>query len=237
MNTGNSNLDKLLKLFLTLEEKNIALAFNMAKALQLDFEKFLFERYTTIIEMHEVNMDQSREDVVRDFIEMLQRCGNSWLMWYNKVTELPNEIGDFTHVTKLSIYGEPLKYISDGLYRLKNLTDLEIRRSEEGILPTGLYDLLKLTKLHFLGEINHIEEGISGLTELDELQLSFADNVPFPMEICQMSHLNWLILTGSNFKDIPEEISHLYNLSYFGILNSDLTKIPNDLVLPDGRQY
>ena len=85
------------------------------------------------------------------------------------LTELPVEIGQATHVTRLSLRGNALKTLPPEIGALVNLTFLSIADNNLNQLPAEIGNLINLTRLNLKN--NKLTELPLELLELDQLAL------------------------------------------------------------------
>ncbi|MFK7804068.1 MAG: leucine-rich repeat domain-containing protein [Anaerolineae bacterium] len=85
------------------------------------------------------------------------------------LTELPNEIGQATHVTRLSLRGNSLTALPAEIGSLVNLTFLSAADNQLSKLPAEIGQLTSLTRLNLKN--NQLSELPLELLELDQLAL------------------------------------------------------------------
>lgn len=64
---------------------------------------------------------------------------------------------------------------------------------------------------------------------LDDMKAGMKKLDEFPMEVCELTQLNQLILKNNNIKTIPPEIKNLVNLKRLDLSKNELTTLPDEL--------
>lgn len=103
--------------------------------------------------------------------------------------------------------------------------------SLKGDLPEQIGNLTQLTELNlaankFVGAISHSVTKLTGLTELHLNKNRFNT---FPVEICQLEHLEIIHLEDNELTAMPGEVSQMSNLEYLYLDNNQLTALPSGL--------
>jgi Leucine-rich repeat (LRR) protein len=85
----------------------------------------------------------------------------------NKLTELPDSIGNLTNLTNLSIYMNQLTSLPDSIGNLTNLTRLWLYDNELTSLPDSIGNLTNLGYLHIsCNRLTSLPDSIKNLTKL-----------------------------------------------------------------------
>lgn len=103
--------------------------------------------------------------------------------------------------------------------------------SLKGDLPEQIGNLTQLTELNlaankFVGAISHSVTKLIGLTRLDLNRNRFNT---FPVEICQLEHLEAIYLGDNELTALPGEVLQMSNLEYLYLDNNFLTALPSGL--------
>ena len=107
----------------------------------------------------------------------------------DKLTEIPSEIFELTHLQKLNLSGNKINYLPSEISKLEKLTHLDIS----------------------FNELQNLPEEIGKLTKLLELKLSQNQIASLPNNIGSLNSLQILFLDSNRLNDIPEEIINSTN--------------------------
>lgn len=131
------------------------------------------------------------------------------------LTELPAEIGQATHITRLSLRGNALEILPPEIGKLVNLTFLSIADNKLSQLPAEIGQLINLTRLNLKN---------NQLTEL-------------PLELLELDQLALLRLDGNQL-DLPPDIMRKWDrpadiISYY---KEHCLPVPEPIVLSTERK-
>jgi hypothetical protein len=132
-----------------------------------------------------------KEQLPRDKQEILALTTLS--LGWNKLTKIPDSIGNLTNLQELNLYGNQLTEIPESIGNLTNLMTLYVWHNKLIKLPKSIGNLTNLTVLNFGG---------NQLTEI-------------PESIGKLMNLTYLILSGNQIKSLPSELSHLNSITRF----------------------
>ena len=91
---------------------------------------------------------------------------------YNKLTQLPTEIGHLTLLTELSLFDNKLTQLPTEIGNLTNLTYLSLSNNQLTQLPREIGNLTQLTELYlYNNELTQLPSEIGQLTQLNYLDL------------------------------------------------------------------
>jgi len=142
----------------------------------------------------------------------------------------PQEILKLTNLKILNLTVNEIGIIPKDISKLKNLTELYLAGNWNLIEPQNLSqlgELTKLTKLDLNYRIPKDLNFLTGLSNLQYLNLSEIYFLSFPKEILSLENLEYLNLSNSNIRNIPNEIADLKNLTYLNLHGNDSLDIYN----------
>ncbi|MBF0458663.1 MAG: TIR domain-containing protein [Nitrospirae bacterium] len=126
-----------------------------------------------------------------------------------KLTELPQEIGQYQEIVSLNLSNNQLKELPQVIGKLINLQGLYLRNN-------------KLTEL---------PQVIGQLINLHSLDLSNNQLTELPQAIGQLINLQTLYLNNNQLTELPQVIGQLINLQSLSLFNNQLTEVPSELML------
>jgi internalin A len=165
--------------------------------------------------------------------------------------ELPDEVFELVHITRLELHGLNVKskldrlralpflkdiYISECLTKgfpvelagIRQIEKLSIASNEITRLPAQLNDWLSITYLN-LGDCEHISHIDDLPPKLTYIYLTGYPFKKFHDAIFTLKHLSKLVVNNYKMPFLPTGISKLQNLVSLFISNSDLCDLPNEL--------
>lgn len=149
------------------------------------------------------------------------------LLWDNKLTTLPQEIGRLTAITHLSVSND----IAELPQEIWQLTTLHYLRVNGYLteLPREIKQLKNLTHLIIShNRLTILPAEIGQLTNLQNLFVDYNDLTMLPSEIGQLTKLFYLNVSHNHLTALPPEIGQLH-LSYLDVRNNRLTKLPYEI--------
>ena len=211
--------DKLLELFRSSDERNVAIAMEMAKNpeyafLQSKIDDYLFlyqclinEKVRVIEPQHIIELNDTR-----------------MLKTERQKSSLPPEIRELKHLKWLEITSCELKKLPPEIGELQNLEYLDLRHNKLTKLPK---EVGQLQQLRFLGlaqnQLKRLPNTIGQLQNLVRLEVSSNPLGRLPKQIGQLISLDGLVLDDVRLKKIPKSMKALSNLSRLYILKSGLS--------------
>lgn len=118
--------------------------------------------------------DLGRKIVLQKMHESAKRDDTTLSLSYNRLTQVPPEIGLFTNLTELFLGQNDLTTLPPEILKLTKLTHLAIDHNKFSKLPPEVTNLTQLTKLHLHNnQITTLSPEIGKLTKLTQLQLSY----------------------------------------------------------------
>ncbi|EAY30371.1 leucine-rich repeat domain-containing protein [Microscilla marina] len=160
-----------------------------------------------------------------DLIDMKEIIKNTQEMAIDlpEVGYIPPEIGQFTNLNTLILYGR-VTNIAEELQKLSKLHTLSI--VYDGDFPEVITRLKNLEELILTqGKINNISKNISLLKKLRIFQFNVTRYEKFPQEITKLNNLETLGLMDNKIEEIPASIESLRNLEKLILANNPLQKI------------
>jgi hypothetical protein len=151
---------------------------------------------------------------------------------FNKLTALPPE---FTDLVKLRILNladnSDLKKVPPEVFELRELTALDLARTNLVEIPPAIEQLSKLTKLHLpRNRLGKLPPEIGHLTRLNSLHVSRNENLAeLPPQIGQLHELTELHVSNCNLKSLPPEIKQLRKLAILHLSDNQLTELPGEI--------
>jgi len=179
-------------------------------------------------------------------IQENQECGEKSLnLSWKKLTEIPEEVYQLTHLEDLYLRNNGIKVIPEKLYNLPQLHRLDIRWNPIQQLAdiNGLildYDIflaqrVHLTPAHIIGLrlkpiSNKIIEDLISLPQLTLLDLTWNQLNTLPDEIAKLSQLTSLDLRYNQLNILPESIMNLTQLLFLDLRYNRLNTLPDALL-------
>ncbi|HEX5733912.1 MAG TPA: COR domain-containing protein [Blastocatellia bacterium] len=137
-----------------------------------------------------------------------------------QLTELPESLGQLTHLQSLSLSYNHLTSLPESLGQLKKLRYLGIYSNKLKSLPESLGQLTHLEDLQaFSNQLTSLPESLSGLSQLDSLLVSDNQLTALPETLGELKKLSELKLWGNMVSDLPvalAQLEHLRNLNLNG---------------------
>ena len=132
---------------------------------------------------------------------------------WNKLKELPKEIGNLTNLIEIRAWCSNLKKIPKEIGNLINLRELSLDDNKIKELPKEISELKNLLVLSMgSNPLKKLPEEIGNLKKLQVLELSKSPIQNFPRELCNLSELRTLSIEECKYINcIPKEIGQLHN--------------------------
>jgi leucine-rich repeat protein SHOC2 len=140
---------------------------------------------------------------------------------------ISDDIGNLSHLTKLSLYGNQLTTLPESLGSLCNLTDLDLHDNYLSSLPESIGNIFNLTKLDLSNnELTSLPESIGNLMNLTELILHGNKLSRLPESFTSLTNLKILNISRNQLNEIPENIGDLSNLTELYLHDNIFANLP-----------
>jgi internalin A len=148
-----------------------------------------------------------------------------------KLTELPESIGQLTQLQTLSLLGNQLTRLPEFICQLTQLRSLSLSDNQLTELPESIGQLSQLQNLYVsYNQLTEVPESICQLTQLQNLDLSNNQLTELPESIGQLSQLQNLELSFNQLTELPESIGRIIGLTMLYLDNNYLTGLPESLM-------
>ncbi len=175
----------------------------------------------------------------------------------DKLTELPESLGQLTQLQTLNLSGNRLTALPESLGQLTQLQSLHLSNNQLAALPEWLGQLTQLQTLSLSGnQLTALPEWLGQLTQLQTLDLSSNQLTALPEWLGELSELIWLDLRGNRLSclpkvrlkwksltalfiggvgignpiaKLPEWIGFLSQLKVLGLANCELVTLPDSI--------
>ncbi|WP_176722405.1 leucine-rich repeat domain-containing protein, partial [Candidatus Thiosymbion oneisti] len=130
----------------------------------------------------------------------------------------------------LSLIGALQDRIPDSLWRLEQLTHLDLRYNRLSKLPESIGQLHRLTHLDLrYNFISELPESIGQLQQLTSLDLRYNQLSNLPESVGQLRQLTRFDLRYNRFSELPESIGQLRRLTRFDLGGNQLSGLPESI--------
>jgi internalin A len=158
-----------------------------------------------------------------------EQCGKLNLSGMN-LSELPSEIWKLTNLTLLDLSYNQINFLPESIGQLTNLTSIHIRDNQLNAIPESIGQLTELTSIHLSSnQLNSLPESIGQLTNLTTLYLSNNQLNSLPESIGQLTNLTSLYLGNNQLNTLPESICQLNHLILFSLSDNQLNALPESI--------
>lgn len=147
---------------------------------------------------------------------------------HNKLTILPLSFGELTSLEDLNLHGNQLNTLPSSLEGLVSLEKLNLGLNGLKSVPIWIRNLRSLKNLGLGGNkyLSKIEEWISLLPPIKELNLYDNDISELPESIGSLDSLEVLIIPNNHLVSLPESFKKLIFLKKLDLSWNDITDIP-----------
>lgn len=130
---------------------------------------------------------------------------------------------------KLSLTDQHLNSFPKDIFKLVNLTFLDLERNSITELPAEISTLQKLEELYLpWNKLRQLPESIGKLDHLTRLSIAANELTKFPAHICNLVKLEALDLGDNKITEIPPCIGNLKNLEIISLANNNLSRLPEE---------
>jgi antitoxin component YwqK of YwqJK toxin-antitoxin module len=149
----------------------------------------------------------------------------------NKLTWLPDELGNLFALNRLDLAHNPLKKLPASIVRLNQLRDLNCEDTK--LTPATcepLFALAGLTDLNLsVCDLKEVPEGLGQLTRLRELYLGYNGLRTLPASMARLQQLTYLHMPSNDLEVVPPVIFELRALKALWLESCDLRELPADI--------
>ncbi|MFN8433304.1 MAG: COR domain-containing protein [Anaerolineales bacterium] len=148
----------------------------------------------------------------------------------SKLTEIPDSLWKLTQLTSLDLSNNQLTALPDSLGQLTQLTKLDLSNNQLTALPDSLGQLTQLTELNLAyNRLTALPDSLGQLTQLTELDLSRNQLTTLPESLKQLTQLRELDLQYNKLSTISNWLGRLLELKELGLEGNQLTNLPLSL--------
>ncbi|XP_017412856.1 disease resistance protein RGA2-like [Vigna angularis] len=174
-------------------------------------------------------------------IKLVSRCKYLRILglYSSEIESLPYSIGKLKHLRHLNLqFSKKLRRLPDSVCKLQNLQTLDLLGCVElQKLPKGMRNLISLRNLYITTkQVDFSEKDIAVLTTLENLNISYCDNLESLFNGIQLSTLKKLALVGcESLKSVP--FHAIRNVNVLAISNCDQLELSMGVgsQIPDSR--
>ncbi|KAK4393912.1 Plant intracellular Ras-group-related LRR protein 4 [Sesamum angolense] len=148
----------------------------------------------------------------------------------NRITELPESIGDLLNLLHLDLRGNQLKSLPRTIARLVCLQELDLSSNGLSVLPETIGSLVSLKKLNV--ETNDLEEiphTIGQCASLKELHADYNRLKALPEAVGRIGSLEILTVRYNNIRQLPTTMASLSSLRELDVSFNELESVPESL--------
>ncbi|MCX6823258.1 MAG: leucine-rich repeat domain-containing protein [candidate division SR1 bacterium] len=139
----------------------------------------------------------------------------------NRLTSLPNSIGDLPSLETLIVNNNYLSVLPDDIGNVSTLTNLSLGGNNLSSLPASFIELSALQRLDLGG---------TALNDTLGMDLSVGNNFSsFPDELKNLTNLTVLDISHNQLTTLPDVIGGLTHLTTFYLNNNLLTTLPENI--------
>jgi GTPase SAR1 family protein len=149
----------------------------------------------------------------------------------NKLTALPESLGQLSQLQRLDLSGNQLTALPESIGQLTQLRSLYLSSNQLTALPECLGQLTQLLALNLYdNQLVTLPESLGQLTQLLELDLSRNQLTPLPDSLGQLTQLQKLDLGSNRLTALPESFGQLTQMQNLYLTNNQLAELPETLV-------
>ena len=149
---------------------------------------------------------------------------------YSHIKRLPDEVGNFSELTRIDLSGNLLRCLPESIGKLKNLDCLIIYENKISVLPESFSKLTSLRHVDI--RFNNLKKFPEQITELSKLEILHIENNSIkavPEGVSKLKVLNELGFGGGSLGVLPEALMSLESLNKLNVESSALTRVPESI--------
>ena len=163
-------------------------------------------------------------------LEKLDLCDSFLADDKDKLTEIPPEVFELTHLKTLKLSYNRISELPESLGNLTNLVKLDLSENHLSEMPESLGNLTSLTELDLSrNHLSEMPESLGNLTNLIKLDLSRNQLLELPKSLGNLTNLTELCLWRNQLSELPESLGKLTNLTKLGLSRNYLPELPESL--------
>jgi Leucine-rich repeat (LRR) protein len=123
-----------------------------------------------------------------------------------------------------------LKYLSEFIGALGNLSKLELKSNKLGKIPDSIFSLNSIEYLDLsYNNLNKLPDQFKNLQSLEHLDLGYNQVTEIPRSIGSLKNLKFLNLSHNKLKSLPSSIGALTSLEKLILHGNQITTLPSSL--------
>ena len=148
----------------------------------------------------------------------------------NQLTNLPDSVGKLTNLTQLNLSNNQLTNLPKSVVNLTNLARLDLSNNELNNLPQSVVNLINLTQLYLRGnQLNNLPQSVVNLTNLTRLDLRVNQLTTLPDSVVNLTNLTQLDLSYNKLTTLPDSVVNLTSLTELNLKGNQLTTLPESV--------
>jgi hypothetical protein len=149
---------------------------------------------------------------------------------HNRLTALPDNIGNLAHLIALNLEGNHLTSLPNSIGNLTGLAGVNLNNNRLTSLPNNIGNLTQLKYLYLSdNQLTVLPNSIGNLANLKVLELQNNRLTSLPDSICNLTNLGMLYLNNNQLTTLPDSIGNLADLEILGLSNNQLTALPDSI--------
>lgn len=213
--------DKLLELFHSSDERNVAIAMEMAKNPEYAFLQAKIDDYLVLCQaLYDKNVN------VLEPGQVVRLNGSTMALSKQKIERLPVQVHHLKHIETLYLEECQINDLS-AIGAFTNLNWLEITDCELTKLPPEIGKLKNLTYLKLSDtRLKCLPKSIGQLENLGTLDLTGCNLKKLPNTIVDLKNLGVLNLRYNRLRRLPKRIGQLENLGVLILEHNKIRRLP-----------